>query len=411
MTKTSIVRLIQIGDIHYPPKDMDKPDVDDKDKTLPVELVSKVGGNKITKVISRIHKAAAERASVLIFMGDLSNKGKLADYEACANYIKRTIISPIEVAGNLVSSHLVPGNHDVDRDLPGGQKFKKLEEICRAVGLPPLPTDSLIKQSIPSSSPELARLYLCNSCVGCGETRRLPDAISKKLAAASIPGIDILELTESLDAPTIEQDVLDCVVDDIKSLSKFCIPVVVAHHNILPQVQPRLMVYGEMLNAGRVRDGLISSKRAIIYLHGHLHHDPIEIIRDPMRDQSMILTVSAPELYKGFNIVDIHYDAHGQPLKAAITKIRIDHTGSETNELASILLIDRPTIVQQLTADDQFVLGQIPYEGTFIKPLMKKVKRFSEAQLCTIVKALNDLGLIRLDNRDLVPDSWRIFKI
>ncbi|TIP27751.1 MAG: hypothetical protein E5X67_14125 [Mesorhizobium sp.] len=77
--------------------------------------------------------------------------------------------------------------------------------------------------------------------------------------------------------------------------------VIVGHHNLLPQKTPRISPYAEMLNAGFVRAQLLSVGKPVLYLHGHIHQDPIEVISDPRNPGSQVISISAPEIGGGFN--------------------------------------------------------------------------------------------------------------
>ena len=57
--------------------------------------------------------------------------------------------------------------------------------------------------------------------------------------------------------------------------------VIVAHHNLLPQRLPRLAPYTELVNGGALRASLGELGKPVLYLHGHIHEDPIEILRSP----------------------------------------------------------------------------------------------------------------------------------
>ena len=86
--------------------------------------------------------------------------------------------------------------------------------------------------------------------------------------------------------------------------------VLVGHHNLLPQKIPRISPYGEMLNAGFVRSQMLGLDRPIVYLHGHIHQDPVEVVSDPRLPDSKLVLISAPEIKDGFNEIVFYISEH-----------------------------------------------------------------------------------------------------
>lgn len=100
-----------------------------------------------------------------------------------------------------------------------------------------------------------------------------------------------------------------------------------AHHNLLPQRIPRILAYGEMLNAGFLRQMLHASRRNVIYLHGHIHEDPIEVISVPgseiaSRDERKIVSIAAPALKDGFNEITLFFGVENDVFLVRVTKYR-----------------------------------------------------------------------------------------
>jgi hypothetical protein len=85
--------------------------------------------------------------------------------------------------------------------------------------------------------------------------------------------------------------------------------------------------FGEVLNAGFARQALLSTKANILYLHGHIHDDPLEIVRLPDLDGGQLVSVSAPEIWKGFNKISLFFGEEENPFLAVVTPYRVDKFG------------------------------------------------------------------------------------
>lgn len=82
------IRLLQIGDIHLVSNAGNKAFVDDKDTTFPLNLKNIISRSPIKTVFRRIFEIIKEQdIDAVLFMGDLTDYGKLDGYAACANYI------------------------------------------------------------------------------------------------------------------------------------------------------------------------------------------------------------------------------------------------------------------------------------------------------------------------------------
>jgi hypothetical protein len=114
--------------------------------------------------------------------------------------------------------------------------------------------------------------------------------------------------------------------------------LVVAHHNLLPQRRPRIAQYTELINSGALRASLSELDRPIVYLHGHIHTDPVETVIAPK--SSPLICVSAPPAEGGFNVLDFTFTRSGMPLSCKITPWRFDQSGilHPTDKIAVSLL-------------------------------------------------------------------------
>lgn len=276
------VRLLQLGDIHLPSGPKLKPYFDDKDQKFSPALKNIISRSPLKTVFRRVyeHIASGEYDAVL-FMGDFTDVGNLEGYKACCRYIAGALQLGEKGEHSSVKVGVVPGNHDIDRVLarrPGMvAKFTPLANALREVGLPAPPIDRAISISI-DKVPISVHIQLLNSCWGCGEDEYIPDLFRKPISDAIssvLTGQDAekaakLYYDQQLDTPAIHSDAIGGVCASIKTTSPSCVPVVVAHHNLLPQRLPRLAPYTELVNSGALRSSLMELDKAVIYLHGHI---------------------------------------------------------------------------------------------------------------------------------------------
>jgi hypothetical protein len=172
-----------------------------------------------------------------------------------------------------------------------------------------------------------------NSCWGCGEEEYIPELFRKPIAQAievTLKGADQAKAIQlyydrQLDTPAIAIDALSSVVSGIGSSSLSVLPVVVAHHNLLPQRTPRLAPYTELVNSGAFRLSLEDLGRPVVYLHGHIHDEPMEVLHPPKG--APLVLVSAPEILAGFNIIELVFTPAGLPLACHIKPWRFDGSG------------------------------------------------------------------------------------
>ena len=126
------VRLLQIGDVHLVSNAGNKAFVDDKDNTFPLNLKNIISRSPIKTAFRRIFEIIKEQGvDAVLFMGDLTDYGKLDGYTACSNYIASALQIGSKGLYRDIPVGIVPGNHDINRSLalkPGiSTKFTPLE--------------------------------------------------------------------------------------------------------------------------------------------------------------------------------------------------------------------------------------------------------------------------------------------
>ena len=420
------VTLLQIGDVHLP--DYRHELVGDiKDRAVPPALLASIAPQKLTLVIRNVLEAVDRHnvAGVLI-CGDLTSRGSLVDYDECVKYLTEALdlANPARWAADAL--HAVPGNHDVDRALcdPAGRdlfaKFASLEKRWSDIGLPILATN-VIRQTSVSNQGGIA-LFSVNSCIGCGERRLLPEGVRDEIRdvldryVASATPRDAFDLVgEQLDTPAFDHEHVEALMRAITRLDDTWVPVVVAHHNILPQATPRVALYTEVVNGGLVRSRLTACDRPVVYCHGHIHDDPIELVQDQRKRTGHFISISAPELIRGFNIITIHFNRRHLPLGCEILCYRLQNDGAVVmSPPIRVPLVTGTALVKYHDEALQAVL-----RSTTNAPLM----RFEEVRAAinqgrtptltrpTIKDALMEaewLGLIDITNRNETYEHWQV---
>jgi len=331
MLKT--VNLVHIGDVHFPEATNERLG-DFKDRGFPSAVEDLARLSPLTCVARALTEVIEHSPDALIFTGDLTSFGEPTGYKHCLEYfdgmlnLKRW--KPEKV-------HVVPGNHDVERSKvdPAGHdltaKFESFKKLWEGVGLPILSVDGVRSTSLVPLKSGIYRtaLYSMNSSLGCGE-RRYPEKVRVPLTellnayAASVPPDEAFELLgETLDTPAFNQAHVDEVCSSIASLDRKTIPLVIAHHNLLPQALPRIAMYSELINAGLVRSRLSHLQRPVVYCHGHIHDHPVEVISEPEFDGSRLICIAAPKFSEGFNSIAIQYSSTEEPLGCIVTSYRL----------------------------------------------------------------------------------------
>ncbi|MGA8026639.1 MAG: metallophosphoesterase [Bryobacteraceae bacterium] len=419
------VRLLHIGDIHYPEARIEKL-ADVKDKGFPTHLIGYSNLRPLELVMRQLLTEIELGCDGILMSGDLTCAGNITGYEECLQYLSSTLES---IAADRI--HVVPGNHDVDRaavDKSGrdiGAKFKSFQLAWERVGLPVLTVDGVRISDIASPTAGQVRILSMNSSIGCGEKRYLPpeiadelEAILKKFAASAPPKDAFALIGETLDTPAFQQKDIDDACSGIANGGAGIMPIVLSHHNLLPQALPRIALYAELLNAGIARSRLLGLRRTLLYCHGHIHDDPIEILADASAPGTHVICVSAPTLSRGFNSIAVEFGRKGFPLGCIITRYRFNtRDGSVENESIRIPL-HTPNFdsIRRLGNDHVLqIIESLAEEEIRFKDLQNNLKRDrGRLQTATLAESLLEaewLGCIALRNQEYEPEHWHVRRI
>src|SRR5271163_1887314 len=86
------IKLAQAGDIHLPSVLELQRNLDDKDSRFPAGLKSQISHHPTRRVFEELYRLIEENVlSSVLFMGDLTNIGKLDGYRAGSKYIARAL--------------------------------------------------------------------------------------------------------------------------------------------------------------------------------------------------------------------------------------------------------------------------------------------------------------------------------
>jgi Calcineurin-like phosphoesterase len=419
------LRFLQIGDIHFP-EDKDKSLVDFKDHGISKSFVERASPNSMSAVMREVVKLCSEDDALdgVLLCGDLTSNGDLDGYKECLKYLDRTI----EIAGNSrwekEQIHAVPGNHDIDRDLcdPDSEgtlkQFIPLSSAWDELQRPILATDTHreVKYSRDSCA---ANIYSLNSCFGCGERRCLPDIIAnelysllrKELEGNTNPTNTFALTGEQLDTPAFDYNHISNISGLIKDLEQLTIPIVLSHHNILPQIIPRIQIYTEAINAGLVRSHLCELGRPVLYCHGHIHDNPTEIINSGKHGTGSLISISSPRFIDGFNIIQIEYGYKHMPIGCTVFQYRRQNNGNVEKDNSVRLPFWQVSDYQQY-GDERFLLLLSNIDRDILRfPKLQKNMNMKKPTLSKLLLEAEWFGLIGIYDRESSCDFWQIERI
>jgi 3',5'-cyclic AMP phosphodiesterase CpdA len=417
------------------------PLADHKDRGISAAAANVVSSSRMADVVRRISlvRQKEPELTAILLCGDLTTKGCLDGYKSCLNFLRQSLLLSDQEywqSRRLVS---VPGNHDLNRSAitPGQPPEEKFVPIAQAwlsligsdahlnIG-PPVAID--VPASATSVVDPSIRIMALNTCFLCGEHRAFPEKLRLKLEEAlallkeeiSTGDYNAL-MSEQIDCPAVERTHIEAVCNLIQESADESVAVVLGHHPLFAQPSPRIDGYAELLNAGFVREALLSTRRNVLYLHGHIHQEPILVVNSPVRGGNRIIHVSAPALSDGFNLIRIFFsEKTSQPLGLELVPYRFgEHLGMEERDPIALRLIGSEALWNEL--DDPwltFVLSKLSSPGHVLRfsELLRQVPSSlrgddgdAELQTClrNALRILELLELIIINNRDKSEKLWQ----
>jgi Icc-related predicted phosphoesterase len=428
-----VISVIQIGDIHFPEAEMDVMG-DFKDRALSEGFGETIGiKKKLRQVIQKVDQVRSKLdVCGLLICGDLTTRGAIDKYRECIEYLNSNM--RLDDADSILPDHwhVVPGNHDVQRKSlrPNASPFPKLFRPLEVEWNRHFPEGTLTVERLRASQMYYGNcsidLFSLNSCIGCGEWRRIPatilksvsDVVRKLLRSKKTSDGKFTAIAEQLDAPAFHEEHLAELCEAIKKLDPKSVPIVLAHHNLLPQATPRLDVYTELLNSGMLRSRLVRLDRPVVYCHGHIHDDPVEVVVNPQHSSGRLVIVSAPEAVKGFNVLKMFFGKENNPLGLEIVRYRLTNDGDVSAEPAlRISFCQQLGFGFQLDQDIQNVVRASRAVSEPLKLIRDRVisatnqQRHSRTVRDWLVEA-EWHGLVELHDRDAKdPNDLRVRKV
>jgi 3',5'-cyclic AMP phosphodiesterase CpdA len=423
------ISLLHVGDIHYP--DNKSPQkIDLKDAGIGKDFTASLAPVRLKSAMdSLIHVIENKTIHGVLFSGDLTSRADMDGYDSCVEYLESNL------SGNAVWAtsqlHVVHGNHDIARDADTSKdswaRYRATQESWKKRKLQVLHPD-LVRSVEMKNGKASAWVHSLNSCMGCGEIRRLPEKVRAqigelldKLRISPISESDFDLIGEQLDTPAFDES----HVADLGN--KICgdpigIHVLLGHHPVMPQALPRVEIYTEAINGGLMRSRLTDLPISVIYCHGHVHDDPIEVVRDASVGTDVAF-ISAPQFVDGFNLIELEFAVDRRssetsyvPLGCEITRYRARRHGSLKEELPIRVPLCRPEKFD-FVADDlhRTILKKLTNEPVRFRPLMQQVKQAAgqvqQMRFLDHLKHLHWHGLVEIAGRNEECDHWQIRRI
>lgn len=413
------MKLVQVGDLHLPLTASERRNVDDKDKAFPSHLKKAISASPTKTVFKKLYQLIQSKEyDAVLFMGDLTDKGHLRHYSGAVKFLAQSLQIGKGRRNESQQVGFVPGNHDINRELSKfpdlRKKFEPLNESLNSAGLPTLPVSSEVELTV-SRGPANTKIILMNSCWGCGAREFIPDmfretigdAINTKMGAGGEKELSQY-YNRQLDTPAFSNDSVTRVHQARLSTPEDTLEVYVAHHNLLPQRLTRLAPYTELVNSGAMRATLTSGSKPTIYLHGHIHEDPVEVVRTP--NGANLISISAPMSSDGFNIIEFVFTESGLPLSCIITPWRFNQAGI----FGSTATIPIPLFAGRRRSRSSSVPNLLIFilerQSVYWSDIEGRMPTFyqdqTEAHLIEGIETLKADSLIVVDNYTMSPKNW-----
>lgn len=419
--------IFQVGDVHYP--EHNAADADVKDGAFPASLIAATTSSQLQASTRELVGQLDDHPdAILVLSGDLTSRGDLSAYEECVDYLVEAFLLDDPDTWTQGRIHVVPGNHDVNRPLAAAQspedlhsKFEPLREAWAKHGLDVLAVNEPRRSHVTSDEARV-ELFGLNSCLGCGEQRLIPTEIQERVRdglkdhGLSEPDIDdfmdslVSSTTETIDAPALREADIDIVHTAIHQESPMGLPILIGHHNILQQALPRFDLYTDLVNAGMFRSRLASLGRPVLYLHGHIHSDAIEVIEQATPDRGQLVLISCPEFIDGFNRIELWFTDEGTAIGCLIRKFRRRlHGGvSQEGEPVRVAFLRPELTMSALARRVATIVLARPDIGLISEIQRELAGSTSVEEIVEAVQELEWLGMLEVLSADRPPRSWRL---
>lgn len=427
--------MLHIGDIHFPEIDENERPLYKRDGGFHPKMDEILPKASYMIILDDLLEEIDKNPSAILFSGDLTTggieKGGIKGFEECLDFLKLRIPPPYFDEDNQ-RIFIVPGNHDVDREKRSESslitKFEPIKESISKKEFPEIPvseaTFKIVKNQNSSSSISIISI---NSCVGCGEIRYFPEEIQKPISELfekfkSERTQKLMErIYNELDIPVIEEQ---DITNSIKFIEKneTCLPIFLTHHNLLPHRIVREVMYSELLNGGHLRNQLLTLNKPIIFLHGHIHDDSIEIIESTQK-YSKIICISAPLFLpiKGRNVKNIGFNKirivfENEVLIGCEIELHRLNGAKMEKRKERIHFWTPPDTVALLTSQDEKIFSYVDDKKVYLNKIknrynesIEKKITIDEVEAC--MDKLSWLGLVDYKERDAPKEMRYVGKV
>lgn len=417
------VKIIHIGDIHYP-ECVKKTRTDVKDKSFPSELRNKISVEPCQFSLRLLADECEKGVDIILFCGDLTSKADMDGYSLIAEKVINLLGLNQKEKWKENQIYVVPGNHDFPRRFTDDgediyEKFLPLESVWNSFGLNVLVTNSLRSNLVEKNRMKF-NVAAINSCIGCGEKRYFSEVIreelfkilrdytEKKGEMESFPLIG-----EELDTPAFDKTQMDDLNDIVRQKNIELFSLIVTHHNLLPQASIRIAPYAEIVNSGLLRSKLINARQPVLYCHGHIHSNPIEVISSYENGSFPVICVSAPEIINGFNIIKIYYNRANIPVGCSVVRKMINESGIDEDSEIRVPFYDKHNCRDVCSDGVIEITGFLKKTSTRYSELLDSVKKsdfktFSYDKLPIVLEECEWYGLVELVNRNDGFRHWHV---
>jgi hypothetical protein len=420
------LRILQIGDVHYVDAAIRSNITDVKDPTFPPSVLQELSTAPLQATVRAVATLVdRQNIDAIAIMGDLTDRGSIVGYQACYTYFLNAFLQRLRDPNNVV---IVPGNHDLERMRQSSDalrdRFQKIDDFLRSVGRNPVPFEEAPALTVARDGGEI-QIFSVNTCFACGTKRYLPsflsDAISDRMDAAlaaadltSEKGRQILGSLYDLDTPAVHDGAIQSLTSEMSGLAERHASLVVGHHNLVPQRTVRIAPYTEMVNSGAFRSALLKAGRPVLYLHGHIHEDPIEVMQEA-GTHGMLVLVGAPLFDRGFNVVSIEFDNDGVALGCQIEKYRTD----SVSQCRLVQTVDvgfwrgRPDALGALDHLEDVTLNATSHSADMyfrdvLAAVASKVEGIGLADVARALRRLWWLGFVSITHAEHAPARWTV---
>jgi Calcineurin-like phosphoesterase len=320
------LKIIQVGDVHYPGWGSIRSPIDDKDDHFSPEMKTAVQTDPLQVVLDSFSsRVNLPDVSLIAFMGDITTYGNQDAMRHAFWHLDCLCRNTLSINSETYRRiAIVPGNHDVFRpeaaEVGATRKFKEFNKQADLYGWLPPPVEDINWHTI-SVAKYNANIALLNTSLGCWELHQLPKALRPSLNGKQ--KIKESDYYGQLDTPYIHSKSLSSIDAAIQDGTISDMFILIGHHNILQQSIPRVSPYAELLNSGQFRHALINEDISTIYLHGHIHCSEISMITDPDKVNARLLSICAPEFKDGFNELTFYINDNKRATAVRIDQFRV----------------------------------------------------------------------------------------